>query len=99
MNLEKELAAALQRVEPPNDIADRVMQRIRHPHNAGWWLRRLAATLLITTTIGISSYRYVEQQRARREGELAKQMLLTALRITAQKTNMARDAVTRVSQN
>jgi hypothetical protein len=98
MNLEKELQAALREVAPPAGLSNKVMERIDGSGRRSGLARRVAAGFVIVTLMGFAGYRQVEEIRTRREGELAKQMLMTAMRIAAEKTTVARDAVGRVSE-
>jgi hypothetical protein len=85
MNLESELRDALQRVDPPEGFADRVMERVarRRPRRG---LQAIAAAMLIAMTIG--GWGVHETLRARNE-------LLTAMRIASQKVAHAQQEVNR----
>jgi hypothetical protein len=93
MNLEHELKRALERKAPPPDFAERVLRRAtqppvnattRHP-----W-RAIAAAVLMTAVLGGWAAREASQQR---EGERAREEVLTALRITTEKLRTAQDHV------
>ena len=93
MNLEDELRAALRRADPSPGFALRVVARAKtKPAPHSWfprivWATALAAMLVIG--FGVSEYRERQAERAARE-------TVMALRIAAEKLNMARDKVLRV---
>src|SRR5512144_1517736 len=98
MNLDDELRAALRREDPSPGFAQRVVARAKTkpaPHrfpSQSWfpemlWATALAAMLVIG--FGVSGYRERQAERAARE-------TVMALRIAAEKLNMARDKVLRV---
>jgi len=99
--LEQELRAALQRQEPPDGFADRVLalaaeQEARHERNL--WTRfkqlfavprlRWAAAVVAVLVIASGVGIRVEEQR-RAEGEAAKRQVMLALRITSEKWQVA----------
>jgi hypothetical protein len=98
MNLDDELRAALRREDPSPGFAQRVVARAKSkPAPRSWfprswfpkmmWATALAAMLVIG--FGVSEYRERQAERAARE-------TVMALRIAAEKLNMARDKVLRV---
>jgi hypothetical protein len=96
MNLEHELKAALERKSPSHGFASRVMARleeeqrvVRHP-----W-RAIAAAFLMTAVLGGWAVREAAHQR---EGERAREEVLTALRITTEKLRAAQDHVHHISE-
>lgn len=94
MNVEREIPIALERRRPEGDFAGRVISRLprRSPRRSRLW--RFAAALVLVTLAGLSGHRTIENETARRrEGEVAKQQLMTAMRITAEKTRVAREAL------
>lgn len=99
MNLDQELQSALRRTEAPPEFAARVMSRVHPPKHRWTRTARIAATFLLVSIVGFAAVRHVEQERERRQGEFAKQMLMTAMRITVEKTTVARDAVERASES
>ena len=100
--LEETLKQALRREEPPDGFAKRVLARLESPARPGlWaWLRSpglrwaLAATLPLVLLV---AFQYNAERRRRAEGERAKAQMLTALRITADKLEYAREKVSRVT--
>ena len=101
--LEETLRQALRREEPPDGFAQRVLARATSPaaRPGPWaWLRSpglrwaLAATLPLVL---LSALQYNAERRRRAEGELAKARMLTALRITADKLESAREKVSRAT--
>lgn len=94
MNIEHELKAALQRKEPSSDFATRVMKKVstgpaahapRRPR-----YRAIAAALIMTAVMGGWTVREVQH---RREGQRAREEVLTALRITSEKLRTAQQHV------
>jgi hypothetical protein len=100
MNLDDELRAALRREDPSPGFAQGVVARAKtKPAPQSWfpsqswfprmmWATALAAILVIGFA-GVSEYRERQAERAARE-------TVMALRIAAEKLNMARDKVLRV---
>ena len=95
MNLEQELKNALERKSPSPGFASRVMARtqeeqrrtVRHP-----W-RAVAAAFLMTAVLGGWAVREAAHQR---QGEKAREEVLTALRITTEKLRTAQDHVQQI---
>lgn len=95
MNMEQELKKALQRVPAPSGFTDRAVARVKLTGGRSWSLPhigRIAAAILFVATLGVSAYVYVEEQRAR-EGQQAREQLLMAMQITAEKADLARRAI------
>ena len=94
MNLEDDLKRALRRESPAPGFASRVMQRIESsetPKRHSWW-RAVAASLTLTALVGAGAAYHDHQQRVR-EGELAKEQVLLALRIAGEKVRYAQTEV------
>lgn len=102
---ERELRAALGRREPPGDFAGRVMARLEparldapakvRPLPRRRWQPAVAGAIaagLAAMTLGVFEYR--EYQR----GLEAKQQLMFALELTAQKLHVAQDKVNQRNQ-
>jgi hypothetical protein len=93
MNLEDELKAALRREDPSPGFAQRVVARAKatprssRPIFRMVWAAALAAMLAIGFTAAYE-YRQMKAERASRDAVIA-------LRIAADKLNMARDKVSR----
>lgn len=92
---EDELRAALGRRDPPAGFAERVMARIDPPpqrlSRARWWaVAAVAASLLVG--IALPSY------REHRRGQEAKEQVLLALHITAEKMAVAQTKVEQLSR-
>ena len=94
MNLEQELKAALARKSPASGFAARVIARtheerpaVHHP-----W-RAIAAAFLMTAVLGGWAVREAAHQR---QGEKAREEVLTALRITTEKLRTAQDHVQQI---
>jgi hypothetical protein len=103
MNLEDDLKRALRRESPAPGFASRVMQRIERdasPKPRRYWWRAVAASLTLTALIGAAS-RQDHQRRLReiREGELAKEQVLVALRIAGEKVRYAQNEVRTIGSN
>lgn len=92
MNLELELKRALERKSPPPDFAERVLRKATQPAVSAsrhpW--RAIAAAVLMTAVLGGWAAREASQQR---EGERAREEVLTALRITTEKLRNAQEHV------
>lgn len=85
---ERELKQALQRRPAPPSLKRRVMERRtqrRQPKSMIWM--RLAATLLIVALLGGGLRWGLQQREERRQGEEARQQVMTALRITGHALN------------
>lgn len=97
MNLEDELRAALRREDPSLGFTQRVIAQARSsraPKPAGRrmiWAAALAAMLAVGFT-GAYEYRQMKAEKATRDAVMA-------LRIAAEKLNMARDKVSRREEN
>lgn len=92
--LEDALREALRRKEAPEGFADRVLARHVAPR-PGWFqfpsLRWAAAAAL--TIVLLAGFQYTAEQRRRAQGEAAKEQVLMALRITADKLEYTRAKV------
>ena len=95
MNLEKELGSALRRTGAPETLRQGVMERIAAAERTRGRavLTRSAAVILAVGLFAVGGLRVSHDLAERREGEAAKQELLLAMKITAQKTAVVRDAV------
>ena len=91
------LKSTLRRREPPAGFADRVLSRLPEPaarrRPVQHWPRllALAASLAVVTVGSVEVYRYQQGQRA-------KQQLMLALEITAEKLDVARNKVTELNR-
>lgn len=91
MNLEDDLRRAMRRESPAPGFASRVLQRIeteQAPKRRPSW-RAVAASLTLTALIGGG----VAYEHHVREGERAKEQVLTALRIAGEKVRYAQSEV------
>ena len=82
---EKDLRQAMNRRPAPPSLKRRIVQRRQerqtqrmHTYHV-WWQRVAASLLLVGVIAGGFTWRHVEEQR---KGEVAKQQVMTALRIT-----------------
>jgi hypothetical protein len=104
---EESLREALRRKVAPEGFADRVLARIRGlpVREKRPWFRaflarpalRWAAAVLCLAIAGSVAYRE-QQQRQRRQGEIARMQVKQALRIASVKLNAARRMVQQVNQ-
>jgi hypothetical protein len=104
---EENLREALGRKAAPEGFADRVLARIRKlpVREKRPWFRafiatpalRWAAAVLCLAIAGSGVYRE-QQERQRRQGELARMQVKQALRIASVKLNAARRMVQQVNQ-
>lgn len=95
MNMDDELKKALQRVPAPTGFTDRAVARVKLAGKRSWSIRnlaRIAAAISFVTLVAAGGYVYVEERRER-EGEQARQQLLLAMHITAEKAELARRAI------
>jgi hypothetical protein len=82
--VEEELRRALNRAEPPDGFADRVMARIPERQRAGsqgWWYAVLAALLALLT---VFTTQRISEQRRERAHETERQVVF-ALALAAEK--------------
>jgi uncharacterized protein HemX len=83
-DFDRQLREALQRREPPRDLTRSVMARIEPPRQMTWrWVPAVAIAAMLVLSVGV--YRW-EQYR---KGQQAKQQVMLALRVTAQKLAVA----------
>ncbi|MBI5282684.1 MAG: hypothetical protein HY858_13450 [Candidatus Solibacter usitatus] len=102
MDFEQELKRALGRQQPPAGFAQRVMARVerRRPSPASyrigprWAQWAVAASLIVASATGTSWYRQ-RQERAR--AEEARQQILLAMRVTAEKIGHVQQTIKRIS--
>jgi hypothetical protein len=95
MNLERELTEALQRKAAPESLSRGVLWRIAadERRRRRTIASRIAASFLFVAILGLGGSRYVADRAERREGEEAKKQVLLAMKITAEKTTLARRAL------
>jgi hypothetical protein len=107
--LEDELREALRREEAPAAFAERVLAKAHQQASPeAWWPRLIrglhagalryatVAVLVVATIVGAVEYKRHEQER--RQGELARQQLMLALRIASGKLQYAQAKVNRTRQ-
>jgi hypothetical protein len=84
---EQELRQAFERRPAPSSLKHRLMERrhARQPGNSVFHWQRLAAATLLTAALGGGVV--LQQREEQREGEAARQQVLTALRITSHALN------------
>ncbi len=97
--LEDELRNAMRREEPPEGFAGRVLARVHEKKQSAWtgifssrslrWA--LAGAMCLALMVAGVEYKRAQDERAR--GEAAKQQLMLALRITADKLQLAQEKV------
>ena len=96
MNLESQLRAALRHKQPPAGFRESVLAATRRqPRLRPAW-RAIAAAALLTLLAGGTTARWVEE---RREGQRAKEQVLTALRITTDKLRDTRETIHEASNH
>jgi len=91
--LEESLKAALARKEAPPDFAQRVAARVRAGQSrtgAPWWLASAAGIAVMVVGSGLA-YRH-------HQGEVAKEQVMQAMKITAVKLHRIQTAVTEARQ-
>ncbi|HTY64337.1 MAG TPA: hypothetical protein VMG30_18955 [Acidobacteriota bacterium] len=97
--LENELRNAMRREEPPEGFAGRVLARTQETKQGAWtgifasrslrWA--LAGAMCLALAVAGIEHKRAQDERAR--GEAAKQQLMLALRITADKLQIAQEKV------
>jgi hypothetical protein len=97
--LEDELRNAMRREEPPEGFAERVLARVSAKKQSLWaavfasrglrWA--LAGAMCLVLAVSGIEYKQAKDERAR--GEAAKDQLMLALRITADKLQLAQEKV------
>ncbi len=97
--LEDELRNAMRREEPPEGFAERVLARASEKRQSVWtgvfasrqlrWA--LAGALCLVLVVSGVEYKRAKEERAR--GEAAKEQLMLALRITADKLQLVQEKV------
>ncbi|MGA8806258.1 MAG: hypothetical protein WB973_00170 [Thermoanaerobaculia bacterium] len=94
MNFEDGLTRALARKSAPDGFADRVLTRIAAPRQrTSSTLRRIAAAIVITASLGVLTAHQIIEHRRIEEGERARRELMTALHIASAKMRVAQRAV------
>jgi hypothetical protein len=89
--LEDEIRLGLRRCEPPPGFAERVMRLLEHsrPSRVRVWARWAAAAAAASLLAGLMLPRYLEYRR----GQQAREQLMLALHITAEKMAVAQSRV------
>jgi len=97
---EEQLRASLQRKDPSEGFADRVLLRVRQKRRWGGMQPRrwLAAAALLFVTSGSLLY-WQREQRIQAEGERARAELVQALQISSEKLNLALKKLNHVNEN
>jgi len=93
-DFEDQLRAALRRHDPPPGFEDRVIERLRRERavpirrsRPAWklaWAAGAIAAGLTVVSLSVSSYQHMQEERAGKQAALA-------LKIAAEKLNLARD--------
>jgi hypothetical protein len=93
-DFEQDLKRTLQRRKPPRDLTPRIMARIGDTPKRRWpavsfaWRPALAAAAVVLTLAG-----GIDRYRDYRKGQEAKEQLMLALQITAQKISIVQQKV------
>lgn len=99
MNLENDLRRALRRESPPAGFSSRVLSRIEaeanRPARPRWWRAAAASVTLAVILGGYATHKVVEHRR----GELAKEQVLTAMRIAGEKVRYAKQEVREIGNH
>ncbi len=95
MNIDHELQAALQRQAAPPTLRSGIMQQIhaRDARRSRMQWMRVAATVAFVVLLGGATTTVVVEQRERSRAEQAKDELMTAMKITTEKSMIVRRAV------
>jgi hypothetical protein len=87
--LDDELKHALRREAPPPGFAGRVLAQVDSRRNRRpWWAAAIAAGVLLA-----GGLEFEHQRRVRAQGELAKQQVMLALRITSNKLQFVKEKI------
>ncbi len=97
---EDDLRNALQRREPRDGFAGRVLARLDDPPPAPgapwyWWRAAVAALCILVLAVGALRYEHVRRQRL--QAEAARDQLMLALQLTAGKLKSARARIVNLS--
>ena len=93
MNFEDDVTRALARKPAPDGFADRVLARLEAPRHRTSTLRRIAAAIILTASLGGLTAHQIIEHRRNEEGERARRQLMTALHIASAKMRVAQRAV------
>ncbi len=100
--LEQELRNSMRREDPPEGFVERVLARTAAPEQSVWssifagrglkWA--MAGALCLLLSVVAVEYRQAQQERAR--GEVAKEQLMLALRITGAKLQLVQSRIQQI---
>ena len=103
-HLDDELREALRRQQPPAGFTQRVLARVAERQRSRWKtllaafrmprLRWAAAAAVVVAMV--AGFQFQRQRQIRAQGELAKEQVVLALRITASELQVARQKVREV---
>ena len=103
-NLDEQLKNALRRVDSPPGFAERVLAQAkgeRRPVRGSFWrapMLRWAVAAVVIIAASVGAFEYRREQRARAQGEAAKQQAVIALRIAGAKLKLAQAKVQHLSE-
>ena len=108
-HLEDQLRSALGRKEPGVDFTQRVMSRVGPPAPRSWReglrvllrpprLQWVAASLAVSLMVPFGALEYRREREIRARGQMAKQKLILAVRITGTELHHAQQKISRISQ-
>ena len=96
MSLEDQLHAALRRQDPSAGFAGRVVARVQRkappPRFRRFWIPAALAAAFALALLSTAQYQHMQQERAGRQA-------VQALRIAAEKLNLARNKVLKHTEN
>jgi hypothetical protein len=101
-DFDREMREALRRQEPPRDLTGSVMARIEGPRRAALKKSRwvpAAAGIAAMLVLSVGGYRVYEVRKGEeyRKGQQAKQQVMLAMRVTAQKLAVAERKVSELN--
>ena len=97
---EDDLRNALQRKQPRDGFAGRVLARIDEPPpapRAPWYWWRAAIAVVCMLVLAVGALRYEQVRRERLQAEAARDQLMLALQLTAGKLKSARARIVNLS--
>ena len=110
-NLEDNLKAALERIEPPAEFTGRVLARLngQAPLKLAWWdllgvllrpprIQWVALSVIVSIMIPFAAVQYQKERRLRAEGEKAKEQLVFAVHVAGNKLHRVQQKVLEIGR-
>jgi hypothetical protein len=110
-NLEQDLKAALERIDPSPEFTGRVLARLNGQSSprVAWWdmlsvllrpprIQWVALSVILSVMIPFAGIQYRNERRQRTEGEKAKQQLVFAVHIAGNKLHRVQQKVLEIGR-